>query len=89
MAKNKRIFKLTLEEDSIEYFLFPKEEYKDNSEDHQRLNNLLKDCNTYIQKYTKDYLWHCEEFKLNVRSSDALLNNDNLIGLKICYFIFL
>lgn len=58
------------EEDFVEYYLFPSIDHsKDDKEQECILNGILLKAEKIVEKYTKDYLWHKDEFKLVTRTT--------------------
>lgn len=81
MAKNRNMFEYVHGNDFVEYYIFPRYHFNDTNEIEQ-LNLLITNVNTFLEKYTRDYIWHCEPFNLIARTSNTtLLNNDNETGL--------
>ncbi|CAG9818506.1 unnamed protein product [Phaedon cochleariae] len=69
MANINNVLESVREDDFVEYFLFPPVSTEDENEQELILSTLLDKANKIITKYTKDYLWHKDEFKLLLRTS--------------------
>lgn len=69
MAGVTNILESVREDDFVEYFLFPPIETNDEQEQERILTAILDKANKIIHKYTKNFLWHKDEFRLVVRTS--------------------
>lgn len=69
MANINTLFESVREDDFVEYYLFPPIESKDEIEQEKILSSILSKANKIINKYTTDFLWHKDEFKLSARTS--------------------
>ncbi|CAH1992227.1 unnamed protein product [Acanthoscelides obtectus] len=69
MAGSKNVLEFTREDDFVEYYLFPIIDTIEKKEQEVILRSILLEANKVIEKYTKDYLWHKDEFKLAPRTS--------------------
>lgn len=74
MANNKTILELVNGDDFIEYYLFPKFNINDNNEA-EILNSFISKITAFLQKYTRDYIWHHDGFNLTPRYSNTSLSN--------------
>lgn len=79
MSTKKNILEFVREQDFVEYFLFPEATPLDNKEEELMINSVLREVNLIAKKYTKDYIWHRDEFKLTARTSisNYLCNEDD------------
>lgn len=69
MAKVDTLFHCVREDDFVEYFLFPPIESVDEIEQEKILNSILEKADKIINKYTKDFIWHKDGFKLSARTT--------------------
>lgn len=69
MAGVTNILESVREDDFVEYFLFPPIETNDEQEQERILTAILDKANKIIHRYTKNFLWHKDEFRLVVRTS--------------------
>lgn len=82
MAGATELLQTVREEDFVEYFLFPPLE----SSDESGQERLLSTANKIVENYTKNFLWHKDEFKLNLRTNSILdLASNTQGGKKIVY----
>ncbi|XP_061389580.1 protein ecdysoneless [Musca vetustissima] len=73
------------EDDYVEYFIFPKLDLSDASDENtlrQQLENTRTRCMHIVDKLTKErnYIWHKDEFELRVRTctpQELLLNDES------------
>lgn len=75
-----RILEFVREEDFVEYYLFPPTDSADEKCQLDILNSILSKANKIVEGYTKNFLWHKEEFKLIPRISNGLSHIDNHKG---------
>ncbi|CAH1992228.1 unnamed protein product [Acanthoscelides obtectus] len=82
MAGSKNVLEFTREDDFVEYYLFPIIDTIEKKEQEVILRSILLEANKVIEKYTKDYLWHKDEFKLAPRTSiyNSLIHIDGKEG---------
>ncbi|KAJ8953969.1 hypothetical protein NQ314_007162, partial [Rhamnusium bicolor] len=69
MAGVNNVLESVREDDFVEYFLFPPIETCDEKEQETILSSILSEVNKIVKKYTDNYLWHKDEFKLIPRTS--------------------
>lgn len=92
MAGLNNILQTIRGDDFVEYYLFPPIETCNEKEEETILSGILTKANKIVKKYTNNYLWHRDEFKLVPRTSiyntlnhiDGKKGNIDLI--KIHYF---
>lgn len=85
MADADNIFQTVREDDFVEYYLFPHIESKDVKEQENILSSILAKANKVINKYTTNFLWHKDEFKLSARTSiyNTFKNVEEIDGKRI------
>mgnify|MGYP005984743047 FL=1 len=94
MASKANVLESVREDDFVEYFLFPVIDSRDDKEQEIVLNRFLCQAEKIVEKYTKEHLWHKDEFKLSVRTwvSNSLIHGDentgSLIFVSPCLPIF-
>ncbi|KAK4876789.1 hypothetical protein RN001_009295 [Aquatica leii] len=78
MANSLNFLHSTREDDFVEYFVYPSLlTCKDSKAEQTVLKNTLKQVESIVQRHSEKYLWHRDEFKLVVRTSeDSLLAID-------------
>ncbi|KAF5269988.1 hypothetical protein FQR65_LT05787 [Abscondita terminalis] len=78
MANSLNFLQSTREDDFVEYFLYPSAlTCKDSKTEQNILKNTLKQIEEIVKKHSDGYLWHRDEFKLVIRTSeDSLLAID-------------
>ncbi|CAH0547417.1 unnamed protein product [Brassicogethes aeneus] len=69
MAGVNNILESVREDDFVEYYLFPVINSEDIKEQETILSCVLSKANKIIDNYSKNYLWHKDEFKLVPRTS--------------------
>ncbi|KAG5891261.1 hypothetical protein JTB14_019668 [Gonioctena quinquepunctata] len=69
MATKNNVLESVREDDFIEYFLFPPINIEDEKEQEVLISTVLEKANKIVQKFSRDYLWHKDEFKLIPRTS--------------------
>nr|CAI5836375.1 unnamed protein product [Callosobruchus analis] len=69
MAGSNNVLEFVREDDFVEYYLFPTVDTNDEKQQEVILTGILSKVNRIIEKYTKEYLWHKDEFKLVPRTS--------------------
>ncbi|KAJ8958175.1 hypothetical protein NQ318_006114 [Aromia moschata] len=69
MAGSSNVLETAREDDFVEYHLYPPIETSDEKEQETILSSILSKANKIVQKYTENYLWHKDEFKLICRTS--------------------
>lgn len=67
-------------DDFVEYFLYPKVEIKDVAEQERVLSSLLKEANKLVENLSQNYIWHKDEFKLSVKTSQTNVLEDVQCG---------
>ncbi|RZC37469.1 SGT1 -like ecdysoneless [Asbolus verrucosus] len=78
MAGGGNVLESVREDDFVEYYLFPPIDSRDDKEQEVVLNRVLSQAEKVIQKFTKQYLWHKDEFKLTARTwiSNSLIHDN-------------
>ncbi|CAG9831641.1 unnamed protein product [Diabrotica balteata] len=76
MAGMTNVLETVREDDFVEYFIFPQIETHDEQEQENILTALLDKTNKIIHKYTKNFLWHKDDFKLVIRTSTSNFLNE-------------
>lgn len=73
---DKDLLKTVREDDYVEYYIFPKLEGALSERD--LLAKYLGDITQLVNSYTKDYIWHKDEFNLSIRDENfsCLLNEE-------------
>lgn len=93
MAGLNNVLETVREDDFVEYYLFPPIETCSEKEEETILSSILTKANKIVKKYTTNYLWHRDEFKLVPRASiynslnriDGKKGNTDLIKLPLIY----
>lgn len=82
MASKNNVLESVREDDFVEYYVFPPIETRDDKEQEFLLNRILNQCEKIVKKYSDEYLWHKDEFKLTVRTwiSNTLIQEDEKSG---------
>lgn len=89
MANLNKVLQSVREDDFVEYFIFPKITSNNEKEEELQLNGILKKVWKSVEVYTKDYLWHKDEFKLSPRTSGAhLLSEEDEANRKETFWFF-
>lgn len=89
MGDNNVLLKVR-DDDFVEYFLFPVLNTNENEEE-KALKRVNGTVNGTVQKYTGQYLWHKDDFRLRIRTSVnnilSSLNNETGIDFYISLFL--
>ncbi|EFA01447.1 protein ecdysoneless [Tribolium castaneum] len=77
MASKVNVLESVREDDFVEYHLFPPIDSQDDKEQELALTRVLNQCEKIVKRYTDEYLWHKDEFKLTVRTwiSNSLIHD--------------
>jgi hemerythrin superfamily protein len=67
-------------DDFIEYFLFPNIDQLTESDEEDKLGELLEQINEISRVYTKNYIWHKDPFVLKARNRKSHLLNPESKG---------
>ncbi|KAF5304047.1 hypothetical protein FQA39_LY01832 [Lamprigera yunnana] len=74
MACNSLSFlQISREDDFVEYFVYPLINCKDSKTEQTTLKNVLNEIEGVVNKCTEGYIWHRDNFKLIVRSTEDLV----------------
>lgn len=92
MTQLNNILESVREEDFVEYYLFPSIDHtKDNVEQERALREILLKAEEIVKKYTKEYLWHKDEFKLTTRTTffNKFICDNGKTGMSTNFFGFI